>query len=75
MSKKKLVRSSNKMLAGVLAGIAEYLEVDPTIIRLAYVALSVFSAGFPGLLLYILMVLLVPENNPNDNIPDAEVVE
>jgi phage shock protein C len=75
MSQKKLVRSSNKVLGGVLGGIAEYMEVDPTIVRVAYVALSIFTTGFPGLLLYIIMLLLIPHAGPNDNIPEAEVVE
>ncbi len=48
---KKLKRSQNKMISGVCAGIAEYFEFDPTLVRIAYVLLSIFSAGFPGLLL------------------------
>lgn len=61
MSGKKLMRSSNKVVAGVLGGIAEYFEIDPTLVRICFVALSIFSAGFPGLLLYIIMLLLMPE--------------
>jgi len=55
------MRSTNKMLAGVCAGIAEYLDVDPTMVRVVYAALTVFSAGFPGVLLYIIMALLMPQ--------------
>ena len=55
------MRSTNKMLAGVCAGIAEYLDVDPTVVRVVYAALTVFSAGFPGVLLYIIMALLMPQ--------------
>ena len=55
------MRSANKMLAGVCAGIAEYLDVDPTMVRVVYAALTVFSAGFPGVLLYIIMALLMPQ--------------
>ena len=61
MATKKLTRSTSKVLAGVCGGIAEYFEVDPTLIRIAYAALSIFSAGFPGILLYIIMWLLMPE--------------
>lgn len=57
---KKLMRSNNRMVGGVCAGIAEYMDVDPTAIRVAYAALSVFSAGFPGVLLYIIMCILIP---------------
>ncbi len=60
MEEKKLTRSANKMLAGVCGGLAEYFNIDPTIVRICYVALSIFSAGFPGLLLYIIMALLMP---------------
>lgn len=44
---RKLTKSNNKMLAGVLAGIAEYMDVDPTIIRIAYTALAILSAVSP----------------------------
>ncbi len=58
---KKLVRSNNKIIAGVCGGIAEYFDVDPTLIRVVYAALTLFTAGFPGVLLYIIMMLLMPQ--------------
>ena len=75
MAQKKLTRSTNKILAGVCGGIAEYFDIDPTLVRILYAALSFFSAAFPGLILYIIMMLIMPEKDKNDNIPDAEVVE
>ena len=78
MAEKKLKRSTNKILAGVCGGIAEYFEVDPTLIRVAYAALSIFTTGFPGLLLYLILMLIMPAAGGNDgqgNIQDAEVVE
>ena len=57
---KKLYRSSNRIMAGVCGGIAEYFDIDPTLIRVAYVVLSLFSAAFPGLLLYIILMILIP---------------
>ena len=60
-SDKKLTRSTNKMLAGVCAGIAEYFEIDPTLVRVCYVALSVFSTGFPGLILYVILMFIMPQ--------------
>lgn len=57
---KKLYRSSNRIFAGVCGGFAEYLSVDPTLIRVVYAALSLFTAGFPGLLLYIILMILMP---------------
>lgn len=58
---KKLTRSANKSLAGVCAGIAEYFNLDPTLIRAIYACLTIFSAGFPGILLYIVLMLIMPE--------------
>jgi phage shock protein PspC (stress-responsive transcriptional regulator) len=75
MATKKLTRSTNKILAGVCGGIAEYFDIDPTLVRILYAALTFFSAAFPGLILYIIMMLIMPEKDKNDNIPDAEVVE
>ena len=75
MAQKKLVRSSNRVLGGVCGGLADYMDVDPTLVRVIYVALTVFSAAFPGVLLYLILLLLIPEKGPNDNIQDAEVVE
>lgn len=63
MATKKLTRSTNKVLAGVCGGIAEYFEIDPTLVRVAYAALTIFSAGFPGILLYIIMLILMPQGS------------
>lgn len=60
---KKLTRSTNKVFGGVLAGIAEYFEIDPTLVRICYTALTIFSAGFPGIFLYIIMLLLMPKSD------------
>jgi len=59
--KKKLQKSSNKMVAGVCAGIAEYLGLDITVVRIAYVLLSIFSAGFPGLIVYVILMFVMPD--------------
>ena len=58
---KRLYRSNNRMLAGVCAGIAEYFDVDPTLVRVGYVAVSILCAGFPGLLLYLIMMIIMPQ--------------
>lgn len=57
---KKLYRSSNRILAGVCGGIAEYINIDPTVVRVLYIVLSFFSAAFPGLLLYLILLLFIP---------------
>ena len=58
---KRLTRSKDKMIAGVLAGIGNYFDIDPTIIRIAYVVLSIASIGFPGLIAYLIMWAIIPE--------------
>lgn len=50
-----------KLIAGVCGGIAKWLGWDPTLVRLGYVVLSVLSAGFPGVLIYILLWILMPQ--------------
>ena len=50
------------MLSGVCGGIADYFELDPTLVRIAYVLISLFSAAFPGLLIYLILWFVVPEN-------------
>ena len=57
---KKLYRSPNRIIAGVCGGIADYFDVDPTLIRVIYLVLSLFSAAFPGVLLYIILMLMIP---------------
>lgn len=55
-----MYRSSNRIIAGVCGGIAEYLDIDPTVIRVVYAVLSIFSVAFPGLLLYLILLVLIP---------------
>lgn len=58
---RKLTKSNDKMLAGVCAGIAEYLGWDVTVVRVMYIILSLFTVAFPGLLLYILLCIVMPQ--------------
>lgn len=65
---KRLTKSTNNIvLTGSLAGIAEWIGIDPTIVRVIYVVLSVFSAGFPGILLYIALAILIPSGRRGGN--------
>lgn len=57
---KRLYRSSDRIVAGVCGGIAEYFDIDPTLIRVVYVILSLFSVAFPGVLLYIILMIPIP---------------
>lgn len=57
---KKLTRStSDALLAGVCGGIANYFELDPTLVRVGYVILSLMGVGTP-ILLYILLSIIIP---------------
>ncbi|MBR2771862.1 MAG: PspC domain-containing protein [Bacteroidales bacterium] len=62
MSNKKLYRSlADRKLCGVCGGIAEYFDLDPTIIRLLWVVMTLFTAAFPGVLAYIICAIIVPQ--------------
>ena len=66
---KKLYRStSDKQIAGVCGGIAKYLNVDATVIRILCVIITLF--GFAGVIAYIACILIIPEEPPR--IIDAE---
>ncbi|MBQ7210551.1 MAG: PspC domain-containing protein [Paludibacteraceae bacterium] len=58
---KKLTRSRNKLLAGVCAGVAEYFGIDATLLRILYAVCTLFSGAFPGLILYIILMVIMPE--------------
>ena len=58
---RRLTRSNrNKMIAGVCGGLAEYLNMDPTVVRVLYVLVSILSAAFPGVIAYIILMFLMP---------------
>lgn len=60
--RKPLRRSrTNRMVAGVIGGLAEYWSIDPTLARVGFVIVSIISVAFPGLLVYALLWLIVPE--------------
>lgn len=59
---KRLYRSSdNRIIAGVLGGLGEYFDVDPVILRLAFVFLLIFTAVIPGVIAYLVAIFIVPE--------------
>ncbi|HJZ05251.1 PspC domain-containing protein [Candidatus Amesbacteria bacterium RIFCSPHIGHO2_01_FULL_48_32] len=59
--KKRLTRGTEKKLVGVCSGIGDYLGVDPVLVRLAWVLITVFTGIFPGLIAYILAAWVMPE--------------
>lgn len=62
----KLHRSKNhRMIAGVMGGIAEYLGWSPNMVRIAFVIISSLSAAVPGILIYLVLWLIMPNAAPN----------
>ena len=72
---KKLYKSQNKLIFGVCGGIADYFNMDPTIIRLLMIILLVVSFG-TGLIIYIVAAVIMPDlhvddMNDSDNLKSA----
>ena len=63
-SRNPLKRSRrHRVLAGVCGGIAEWLGWDPTLVRVLFVALSLLSAAFPGIVAYIVLWVIMPDTD------------
>ena len=55
-----------RIIAGVLGGIAERFDLNVTLLRVLYVIVSIASAAFPGILVYLILWLLIPVRRPED---------
>ena len=65
---KKMERPrTGRLLAGVCAAIANYANIDVTVVRVIYTLLTIFTA-FSGVIIYFILVLLIPEENNQFNI-------
>jgi len=61
MTKKRLYRSStNKVFAGIVGGLGDYFDIDPTILRLLATVFLIFSGILPALVVYIIALFIVP---------------
>ena len=60
--KKRLTLSDDRKLGGVCGGIAEYFDVDPTLVRIVHAALSLFTA-FCGIILYPILYIIMPNKS------------
>ena len=59
---KRLYKSrENRVIAGVIGGIGEYLGVDPVVLRVLWVAIVVFTVGIPGIIVYLIAAFVIPE--------------
>ncbi len=52
---------SDRMIAGVVGGLAKHFGIDPTLARVLYVVGSIVSVAFPGILVYVLLWVIIPE--------------
>lgn len=69
MAKQRLQRSeTNRVIAGVAGGLGEYFDVDPTLIRLIFIMLTVFGGG--GVIIYIILWIMMPEAGEFSNSKD-----
>lgn len=60
MTMKKLYRSNDKKLAGVCGGVANYYDLDPSMVRLAWVVLTIATGVAPGIIGYIVAAMIIP---------------
>lgn len=68
---KRLYKSHNdKMVCGVCSGIGDYFNVDPTLIRLAWVVFTVLTMFWTGIIAYVIACIIIPEE-PGDTAPTA----
>ena len=51
---------SNRMIAGVMGGLAEYFQINATLLRVVYVIGSIISVAFPGIIVYLILWLVIP---------------
>ncbi len=68
MNAKRLLRSrADRMIGGVCGGMAEYFSIDPSLVRVGWVLLTFFSGFFLGIIAYVVLMVVVPEQNPEPN--------
>jgi len=61
MNKRLYKSEDNKQLDGVCGGIAEYFDVDPTLVRVGYAFITVITGIFPGLIAYLALMIIMPK--------------
>jgi phage shock protein C len=67
MTKRLYKSETDKKIDGVCAGIAEYFDTDPTLVRAGYILLTVFTAIFPGIIGYIVLAIIMPKKSEVKN--------
>ena len=59
---KRLTKSIEKKVCGVCGGLAEYFDLDPTLVRVVYFALTFLTSWFPGIIMYFILALAMPKH-------------
>ena len=75
MTKKLYKSDTNKVFSGVIGGIGEYFDIDPTILRLGYILITVMTNIVPGIIGYIIASLVVPKKPIVHHVHHTEHVE
>lgn len=61
MTKRLYKSKTNKSIGGVIGGVGDYFDIDPVLLRVVWILIVIFTGVFPGLIAYILAVIIVPE--------------
>lgn len=59
----RLERTNKRVIAGVCGGIAKWLGWDTALVRILYLLVSILSAGFPGIFVYLVLWIIMPEED------------
>lgn len=73
MSDKRLVRSNDRMVLGVAGGMAQYFNIDPTLVRILWVAFALITSFGPAILTYIVLAFIMPEDGFVGKVETEEV--
>lgn len=75
---KKLYRSrEHRVISGVLGGLGEYFGIDPIIVRLLFILVTIATGGIPGVIAYLVAIFVVPETpfiSPSKPVDDAPAI-
>lgn len=72
MNKKLYKSDTDKVFAGVIGGIGEYFDIDPTILRLAYILFTILTGIIPSVIAYLIAVVVVPQKPKAVHVPHTE---
>ncbi len=71
MQKRLYKDKRNQQISGVCAGIAKYFSIDPTLVRLVWALVTLLSAAFPGVLIYIICAIVIPDDPDDTTVIDS----